>query len=216
VGLAVGVDYCLFYIRREREERARGADPQRALAVAAQTSGRSILVSGLTVIVAMAGMFVTGDVTFVSLATGTVLVVATAVAGSLTVLPALLATLGDRVDFGRIPGLYRRQGNGRIWGAVLDRVLRRPLVSTVLATVALGALAVPGSGTDDRGLRTRSAVAHGIAGTAGVITSAAVVMVAVFALFITMPIVSMKELGFGLATPSCSTRPWSAPCCCRR
>src|SRR6266511_2828606 len=108
VGLAVGVDYCLFYIRREREERARGADRHRALAIAAQTSGRSVLVSGLTVIVAMAGMFLTRDTTFASLAMGTVLVVATAVTGSLTVLPALLAALGDRVDLGRIPGLYRR------------------------------------------------------------------------------------------------------------
>src|SRR6266545_3709266 len=93
VGLAVGVDYCLFYIRREREERARGADRHRALAIAAQTSGRSVLVSGLTVIVAMAGMFLTRDTTFASLAMGTVLVVATAVTGSLTVLPALLGAL---------------------------------------------------------------------------------------------------------------------------
>jgi RND superfamily putative drug exporter len=143
VGLAVGVDYCLFYIRREREERARGADPRRALEVAAWTSGRSVLVSGLTVMVAMAGMFLTRDVTFASFAMGTILVVATAVAGSLTVLPALLASLGDRVDFGRIPGLYRRQGTGRVWRAVLAAVLRRPLVSAVLAAAALGALAAP-------------------------------------------------------------------------
>src|SRR6266498_1750120 len=143
VGLAVGVDYCLFYIRREREERARGADRHRALAIAAQTSGRSVLVSGLTVIVAMAGMFLTRDTTFASLAMGTVLVVATAVTGSLTVLPALLAALGDRVDLGRIPGLYRRQGNGRIWRAVLNTVLRRPLAAATLAATVLGALAIP-------------------------------------------------------------------------
>src|SRR6266498_2121270 len=143
VGLAVGVDYCLFYIRREREERARGADRHRALAIAAQTSGRSVLVSGLTVIVAMAGMFLTRDTTFASLALGTVLVVATAVTGSLTVLPALLAALGDRVDLGRIPGLYRRQGNGRIWRAVLNTVLRRPLAAATLAATVLGALAIP-------------------------------------------------------------------------
>jgi putative drug exporter of the RND superfamily len=143
VGLAVGVDYCLFYIRREREERARGADPHRALVVAAQTSGRSIWVSGLTVIVAMAGMLFTRDVTFVSFAVGTILVVATAVAGSLTVLPAVLSLLGDKVDFSRIPGLYRRRSTGRAWRAVLTVVLRRPLVSAVLAVVALGALATP-------------------------------------------------------------------------
>ncbi|GAA1572064.1 MMPL family transporter [Dactylosporangium maewongense] len=144
VGLAVGVDYCLFYIRRERDERRNGVDPHRALVIAAQTSGRSIWVSGLTVIVAMAGMFLTRDTTFVSFAVGTILVVATAVLGSLTVLPALLSALGDRVDLGKIPGLYRRRGGGgRVWGAVLRLVLKRPLVSTVVAVAALGVLAAP-------------------------------------------------------------------------
>ncbi|MEU4644271.1 MMPL family transporter [Micromonospora sp. NPDC023814] len=143
VGLAVGVDYCLFYIRRERDERRNGADPQRALVIAAQTSGRSVWISGLTVIVAMAGMFLTRDTTFVSFAVGTILVIATAVLGSLTVLPALLSALGDRVDSGRIPVLYRTRSDGRVWGTVLRLVLRRPLVSAVLAAVALGALAAP-------------------------------------------------------------------------
>jgi putative drug exporter of the RND superfamily len=143
IGLAVGVDYCLFYIRRERDERAKGADAHRALLIAAQTSGRSIWISGLTVIIAMAGMFLTQDVTFVSFAIGTILVVATAVLGSLTVLPALLSTLGDRVDFGKIPGLYRRRTGGRVWSAVLGAVLRRPLISAVVAASALGALAIP-------------------------------------------------------------------------
>ncbi|GAB3830955.1 MMPL family transporter [Dactylosporangium cerinum] len=144
VGLAVGVDYCLFYIRRERDERRNGADRHRALVIAAQTSGRSIWVSGLTVIVAMAGMFLTRDTTFVSFAIGTILVVATAVLGSLTVLPALLSALGDRVDLGRIPGLYRkRAGGGRVWSAFLRLVLKRPLISAILAVAALGALAAP-------------------------------------------------------------------------
>ncbi|GAA2629687.1 MMPL family transporter [Dactylosporangium fulvum] len=143
VGLAVGVDYCLFYIRRERDERRNGADPHRALVVAAQTSGRSVWISGLTVIVAMAGMFFTRDTTFVSFAVGTILVVATAVLGSLTVLPALLSALGDRVDLGRIPGLYRKRSDGRVWSAFLRLVLRRPLISAVLAVAALGALAAP-------------------------------------------------------------------------
>jgi RND superfamily putative drug exporter len=143
VGLAIGVDYCLFYIRREREERAKGADPERALAIAAATSGRSILVSGLTVIIAMAGMFLTGNTVFESFAAATVLVVATAVLGSLTVLPALLSKLGDRVDLGKVPGLYRRESNGRIWRAVLSVVMRRPGISAALATGILAALAVP-------------------------------------------------------------------------
>jgi RND superfamily putative drug exporter len=143
VGLAIGVDYCLFYIRREREERARGADPERALAVAAATSGRSILVSGITVIIAMAGMFLTGNTVFESFASATILVVATAVLGSLTVLPALLSKLGDRVDLGKVPGLYRRESNGRFWQAVLSVVMRRPGISAALATGVLAVLAIP-------------------------------------------------------------------------
>ena len=143
VGLAVGVDYCMFYIRREREERARGADPERALAIAAATSGRSVLISGLTVIAAMAGMFIAGNGIFTSFAVGTILVVAVAVLGSLTVLPALLSKLGDKVDFGKIPLLYRRQSRGRLWGMILAPVLRFPRAAAVLAGGALVALAVP-------------------------------------------------------------------------
>jgi RND superfamily putative drug exporter len=156
VGLAVGVDYCMFYIRRERDERRAGADPHRALVVAAQTSGRSIWISGFTVIVAMAGMFFTQDATFESFATGTILVVATAVLGSLTVLPAALSALGDRVDAIKIPGLYRRRTDGRAWGAILRLVLHRPIVSAVVAIAALAVLAAPalhlrtkGEGVDD-------------------------------------------------------------------
>jgi RND superfamily putative drug exporter len=147
IGLAVGVDYCLFYIRREREEKARGADSRRAVLIAAQTSGRSIWISGLTVLTAMAGLLFTGDVSFVSIAVGTMLVVATAVLGSLTVLPALLSLLGDRIDLGRIR--RRRAAGGRptpgarMWRAVLSVALRRPLVSALVAAAALGALAAP-------------------------------------------------------------------------
>jgi RND superfamily putative drug exporter len=146
IGLAVGVDYSLFYIKREREERAAGADPETALETAAATSGRAVLISGFTVLIAMAGMFLTGNKVFTSIAVGTMLVVAIAVLGSLTVLPALLSKLGDRVEKGRIPILHRLRradGEGRIWGAVLDRVLRRPILSAVLAGGLLVALAVP-------------------------------------------------------------------------
>ena len=142
IGLAVGVDYCMFYIRRERDERRNGADPHRALIIAAQTSGRSIWISGITVIVAMAGMFLTQDATFSSFAVGTILVVATAVLGSLTVLPAVLSALGDRVDAIKIPGLYRR-GPGRAWPAMLGLVMRRPLISAVIALAALAVLSAP-------------------------------------------------------------------------
>ena len=158
IGLAVGVDYSLFYIRREREERARGHSPRGALEVAAATSGRAVLISGMTVIAAMAGMFLSGDKTFISFAEGTILVVAIAMFASVTVLPALLAWLGDRIDKGRIPFLARRRtsGESRVWSPIVSRVMRRPWLSIVLAAGALIALAIPAlrlnlatSGPDD-------------------------------------------------------------------
>ena len=146
IGLAVGVDYSMFYLKREREERAAGRSPQAALEAAAATSGRSVLISGATVIVAMAGMFLTGDQAFASLGVATIIVVAIAMLGSLTVLPALLSKLGDRVDRGPVPLVGRRGRGGsesRVWGAIVDRVLRRPLLSTIVAGGLLLALALP-------------------------------------------------------------------------
>jgi RND superfamily putative drug exporter len=146
VGLAVGIDYCMFYLRREREERARGRDPETALRIAAATSGRSVLISGLTVVVAMSGMFLSGMLIFEGFGTAAILVVVVAMTGSVTVLPALLSLLGDRVDFGRIPGLerMRRPGDGsRVWGAILGRVLKRPGLSVAGAVGFLLLLAVP-------------------------------------------------------------------------
>ena len=107
VGLAVGVDYCLFYLRREREERAAGHDARTALRIAAATSGRAILISGVTVIVAMAGMLFTGIGDFKAMGMATMIVVAIAMFGSVTVLPALLSLLGGRVEKGRIPFVGR-------------------------------------------------------------------------------------------------------------
>jgi RND superfamily putative drug exporter len=146
IGLAVGVDYSLFYLRREREERAAGRDPRTALEVAAATSGRAVLISGLTVLVAMSGMFISGDKAFISFAYGTMIVVAIAMFASLTVLPAMLAWLGDRVEKGRIPFIGRRRrpaGTSRFWAALIDRVTRRPVLSIVLAGGFLVALAIP-------------------------------------------------------------------------
>ena len=123
IGLAVGVDYSLFYLKREREERAAGRSEQAALEAAAATSGRAVLISGLTVMVAMAGMFLTGDPAFSSFAMATILVVAIAVLGSLTVLPALLSRLGDRVNKARVPLLHRLQrppGSARSESALAD------------------------------------------------------------------------------------------------
>jgi uncharacterized membrane protein YdfJ with MMPL/SSD domain len=145
IGLAVGVDYSLFYIRREREERALGKGPEAALEAAAATSGRAVIVSGLTVLIAVAGLFVTGQKELISVAVGTMLVVATAMLGSLTVLPALLSKLGDRIDLGRIPFLgFRRQAReSRVFGAVVDRVMLRPVLALAAAGGALVLLAVP-------------------------------------------------------------------------
>ena len=103
IGLAVGVDYSLFYLKRVREERAAGRVNGAAIEAAAATSGRAVLVSGFTVMIAMGGMYLGGSPTFSSLATGTILVVAVSVIGSLTVLPAVLSALGDRVEKGRLP-----------------------------------------------------------------------------------------------------------------
>jgi len=149
IGMAVGVDYSLFYMRREREERTAGRDEQTALQAAAATSGRSVLVSGLTVMAAMAGMYLAGNKTFASMATGTIMVVAVAVVGSLTVLPALLSKLGDGVMRGRVPLVARRRESGgepRMWSAVVDRVLRRPLVSVLISGGLVAALAIPAFG----------------------------------------------------------------------
>jgi uncharacterized membrane protein YdfJ with MMPL/SSD domain len=146
IGLAVGVDYSMFYLKRAREERAAGRTECASIEAAAATSGRSVLISGFTVIVAMAGMFISGDKTFEGFAAATMLVVATSVIGSLTVLPALLSKLGDRVNKGRVPFLRspdQRVGESRFWGAIVGRVLRRPLVSGILAAGVLIALAVP-------------------------------------------------------------------------
>jgi uncharacterized membrane protein YdfJ with MMPL/SSD domain len=146
IGLAVGIDYSLFYLRREREERAAGRSEGAALEAAAATSGRAVLVSGVTVLIAMAGMFLSGDKSFMSFSIGTMMVVAIAMVGSLTVLPALLGKLGDRVEKGRLPFVHRlrsKNGESRFWGAILDRVLRRPLVSALAAGAVLVALTVP-------------------------------------------------------------------------
>jgi uncharacterized membrane protein YdfJ with MMPL/SSD domain len=172
IGLAVGVDYSLFYLRREREERRRGRPQGRlnrrgrgeptaqvtrsesALEAAASSVGRAILVSGLTVIIALAGLLITGIGDFVSIGLGTILVVAIAMLGSLTVLPAVLALMGDRTDRGRIPGDRRRQARrlrraghggvrGGFWAGLARAVTARPIVSLLLGAAALGALSVP-------------------------------------------------------------------------
>jgi RND superfamily putative drug exporter len=146
IGMAVGIDYSLFYLRREREERAKGASHAQALRIAAGTSGRAIVVSGLTVMIALAGLFLTGYAVFSGIAVGTIVVVGVTVAGSLTVLPALLSWLGSWADRGRIPFLGRRRTAARpsrLWAALVRRVVRHPVAWGTLAAVAILALAAP-------------------------------------------------------------------------
>ncbi|HEU5428085.1 MAG TPA: MMPL family transporter [Actinocrinis sp.] len=172
MGLAVGVDYCLFYLRREREERAAGKDKESALRIAAATSGRSVLVSGLTVMVAMAGMFLSGMHIFEGFAMATILVVAIAMLGSVTVLPALLSMLGDKVEFGRLPGAKRRAarrvsrnaaGGGRVWNATLGKVAAHPRATLLGATGFLVLLAGPAFGMHTEKLTVDQQVPQNIA-----------------------------------------------------
>ncbi|MET9435678.1 MMPL family transporter [Streptomyces sp. NPDC006551] len=152
MGMAVGVDYSLFFLKRAREERERSGgsiSPARAVELAAATSGRAVVDSGLAVALSLAGLYVVGDVIFSSIATGAILVTLVAVGGSLTVLPALLAALGHRMDGGRLARRSRRRGGrgeGRLWAAVLRPVVRRPLVSLVAGLVVTVALAAPALG----------------------------------------------------------------------
>jgi RND superfamily putative drug exporter len=143
MGMAVGVDYSLFYLQREREERRRGVAPEAALATAASTSGRAVLVSGLTVLIAMAGLFLARNPIFTSMGVGTEVVVLLAMIGSVTVLPALLHRLGDRVDRGRLPFRRGRRADGRFWNAVLRPALARPRLAVLVAGGALLAAAAP-------------------------------------------------------------------------
>ncbi|TXL90969.1 MMPL family transporter [Streptomyces sp. IB2014 016-6] len=149
IGMAVGIDYSLFYLRRIREERAAGHPVREALRIASRTSGHAVLVSGLTVMVCMTGLLFTGVDVFKGLTLGTVLVVALAVLGSVTALPALVAALGDRVDLGRIPWLGRRRtaaGRSRLWTAVAGHVVRRPLLTGGVAALLLAVMALPAFG----------------------------------------------------------------------
>ncbi|MFI7890555.1 MMPL family transporter [Streptomyces sp. CACIS-1.16CA] len=146
MGMAVGVDYSLFYLKREREERRAGKSHVDAIEVAAETSGHTVVVSGTTVVVAMAGLYLANEATFASLATGSIIVVAVAVLASLTVLPALLAKLGRWVDKPKVPFLWRltmRSGESRVWPALLRPALSKPFITLVVSVGALLLLAVP-------------------------------------------------------------------------
>jgi uncharacterized membrane protein YdfJ with MMPL/SSD domain len=139
-------------LRRMMEEQDNGRSSEAALDVAAATSGRAVLISGFTVMAAMAGMFFSGNPIFVSFGIGTIIVVGVAMLGSVTVLPAMLSYLGQKgwLEKGRVPYVARRRhrtgGESRLWGAILDRVLARPLVSVIAAGGLLIALSIPALG----------------------------------------------------------------------
>src|SRR5512132_803192 len=144
IGLAVGVDYSLFYLKREREERAAGKSSRAAIEAAAATSGRSVLISGVTVMIAMAGMMFSGDKSYLGFGIATMMVVGIAMLGSLTVLPALLSKLGDRVEKGKIPYLHRlrrESGENRFWKRILAPVMRRPGIAAGVAAAVLVVMA---------------------------------------------------------------------------
>ena len=149
IGLAVGVDYAMFYMRRMMEERDNGRSSADALDVAAATSGRAVLISGFTVMAAMAGMFFSGNPIFSSFGVGTIIVVGVAMIGSLTFLPAVLSYLGQKgwLEKGRVPYVAKRRhknkGESRMWNAILNRVLKRPALSAILAGGLLVAMSLP-------------------------------------------------------------------------
>ena len=148
IGMAVGVDYALFYVVRSREERRRGLSSHDALEYTARTSGRSVVIAGTTVIVAMAAQFVIRSSVFNGIASGTIAVVACAVVGSVTVLPAVLQLLGPGIDRGRVRFLPQlaTAGSSRFWATLVERVLRRPALAALASAGVLVALAIPGLG----------------------------------------------------------------------
>jgi uncharacterized membrane protein YdfJ with MMPL/SSD domain len=147
MGLALGIDYSLFTLSRYREERLGGREKNDAIATAGATAGRAVLFSGIAFVLAMLGLLLVPSTIFRSLAAGAILVAIVSVIAALTLLPAVLALLGDRVNALRIPffGRATEQAGreGRFWGAIVRWVLRRPVLSLVLAAGLLVALAAP-------------------------------------------------------------------------
>jgi RND superfamily putative drug exporter len=149
IGMAVGVDYTLFYLRREREERAAGASTEQALQTAARTSGRAIVISGVTVMIALAGLFLSGVNIFTGIAAGTIMVVGVTVLGSLTFLPGLLSWLGPRADRGGLPWLGRcreQARSSRAWAGLARRVVAHPVAWGGIGVLVLLALGAPALG----------------------------------------------------------------------
>jgi putative drug exporter of the RND superfamily len=148
MGLALGVDYALFVVSRFREERARGLEKQPAIEATGSTASRAVVFSGFAFVVSMCGLLLVPDTIFRSLATGAILVGLVSVIGALTLLPALLSLLGDRINALRLPFIGRSAESGsgtegRFWAAIVRAVMRRPVVTLVAAVAILLALSIP-------------------------------------------------------------------------
>jgi RND superfamily putative drug exporter len=147
MGLAVGIDYALFIVSRYREERAAGVSKLDAIERAGDTSSRAVFFSGITVVVALVGLLIVPMSVFVSLAVGAILVVLMSVLAALTLLPALLSALGDRIEAGRlsrlIPRGWRRDREGGFWAKTVGWVMHRPVASIVVTAGVLVAASLP-------------------------------------------------------------------------
>ena len=144
MGMAVGVDYSLFIVSRFRNERKAGRSKIEAIAVASDTTERAVFYAGITVLLSLVGLMLTDSAIFVSMSMGVIIVVTLAIIASLTLLPAMLAVLGDNINRLRLPIIGREKDNeGSIWGTLTDKVLQRPGVLATVTAAGLIALAVP-------------------------------------------------------------------------
>jgi putative drug exporter of the RND superfamily len=144
IGLAVGIDYSLFIVSRYREERKKGFDKLEAIGASGATANRAVFFSGLTVVLALLGMFIVPASIFRSLAAGAILVTLASLAASMTLLPAILGLLGDRVNWPRLARRARIDSDhdpkGGFWDRVTRRVMARPIVYLIIAVGMLGGL----------------------------------------------------------------------------
>ena len=149
MGLAVGIDYSLFILTRFREERRRGLEKASAISVAGATASRAVLFSGMTVVLALAGLVLFPLSIFISMGIGAILVVVTAIAASLTLLPAILSLMGDKVNAIRIPFVQKQHGaqtyetSTGFWANMTRVVTRVPVFSVVAVVAVLATAAVP-------------------------------------------------------------------------
>jgi RND superfamily putative drug exporter len=145
IGLAVGIDYSLFIVQRFREERVLGMDKIDAIATAGATASRTVMFSGMAVAIALAGMLIMPDATFRSFAVGAILVVGATVLAAMTLLPAVLGLMGDRVNWLTLPFIGRRgrTDGGGVWSWVAHAVMARPVISVVVTGGLLVAAAAP-------------------------------------------------------------------------